>query len=186
MRRRICPELPNWCSRDCGWCPLDESDEAEGVLKAAAAFACNYQAQLRLVHVVETPPATLEADFSPYKKDLINAADLRLRELKKRLGLMVPHAVIERKSPQRKRLAKAQSLPGGLGGLPYEEYLFVGKVSPLSRPQGQEACHCCCGPYHPGNRIPHAQKSATLSRSWRRLLRSQKLRATQAFPRSQT
>jgi len=75
-------------------CALDESDEAEGVLRAAAAFACDYQAQLWLVHVVETPPATLEVDLSPYKKDLINAADLRLRGLKTKLGLNVPHAVI--------------------------------------------------------------------------------------------
>jgi len=77
-------------------CALDHSDEAEGVLKAAAAFACAYHAQLWLVHVVETPPATLEIDFSPYKRDLMAAADFRLRELKGQLRINAPHAAIDR------------------------------------------------------------------------------------------
>jgi nucleotide-binding universal stress UspA family protein len=76
-------------------CALDDSDEAEGVLKAAAAFACAYNAQLWLVHVVETPPATVDIDFSPYMKDLMAAADLRLRELKCKLGINAAHAVID-------------------------------------------------------------------------------------------
>jgi nucleotide-binding universal stress UspA family protein len=76
-------------------CALDDSDEAPGVLKAAAAFACTYHAQLALVHVVEMPPPTLEIDFSPYRKDLTDAADLRLRELKGQLGIDAPHAVLD-------------------------------------------------------------------------------------------
>jgi len=76
-------------------CALDNSDEAEGVLRAAAAFASNYLAQLCLVQVVETPAATLEIDFSPYRKDIMDAADFRLRELKGQLGLSAPHAVID-------------------------------------------------------------------------------------------
>jgi nucleotide-binding universal stress UspA family protein len=76
-------------------CALDDSDEAEGVMTAAAALACDYQARLRLVHVVEMPPATFEVDFAPYRKDLIDAADFRLRELKGRLDLNVPHEVID-------------------------------------------------------------------------------------------
>ena len=75
-------------------CALDKSDDAEGVLRAAAAFASNYQAQLWLVQVVETA-APLEIDFSPYRKDLMDAADSRLRELKGQLGLSAPHAVID-------------------------------------------------------------------------------------------
>jgi nucleotide-binding universal stress UspA family protein len=74
-------------------CAVDETDEAETVLRAGAAFADRYQAQLRLVHVVETPPA-LEIDFGPYKQDLMNAADLRVRELIGRLGLDLPHTVV--------------------------------------------------------------------------------------------
>ena len=46
-------------------CALDDTDEAEAVLKAAAAFACEYNANLWLVQAIETPPATLEIDFSP-------------------------------------------------------------------------------------------------------------------------
>lgn len=76
-------------------CAVDDTDEAEVVLKAAAAFARAYQAQLLLVHVVEIPAATLEFDFGPYSKELRDAADVRLRELKGQLGINAPHAVIE-------------------------------------------------------------------------------------------
>jgi nucleotide-binding universal stress UspA family protein len=76
-------------------CALDDTDEAEAVLKAAAAFACAYQAPLRLVQVVETPPAALEVDFSRYTKDIMDAADFRLREMKGRLGVDAPHAVLD-------------------------------------------------------------------------------------------
>jgi nucleotide-binding universal stress UspA family protein len=76
-------------------CALDNSEEAASVLKAAATFACAYHAQLWLVQIVETPPAALEIDFSRYSKDLIDAADFRLRELKSELGVDAPHAVVE-------------------------------------------------------------------------------------------
>jgi nucleotide-binding universal stress UspA family protein len=76
---------------------VDDSEEAEVVLKAAVAFACDHKAGLWLVHVVETPSTTLEIDFSPYKKDLMEAADFKLRELKGELGIDAPHAVIDAK-----------------------------------------------------------------------------------------
>ncbi len=76
-------------------CALDCSDEAEGVLRASAAFASAYQAQLWLVQAVETPPATLEIDFRPYRKDLMDAADFRLRELKGRLRIDASHVVLD-------------------------------------------------------------------------------------------
>lgn len=76
-------------------CAVDEDDEAEAVLKAAAAFACTYGAQLWLVHVVETPPPTPEFDYSPYRKDILDAADFRLRELKGQLGIDAPHSVTD-------------------------------------------------------------------------------------------
>ena len=76
-------------------CALDDSDEAEGVLKAAAAFARVYDARLSLVQVVETPPPTPEIDVSCYQKNLIEAAELRIRELKGTIGVSAPHAVIE-------------------------------------------------------------------------------------------
>jgi nucleotide-binding universal stress UspA family protein len=78
----------------------DEGDEAEAVLTAAAAFASGYNARLSLVHVVETPSASLAVDFSPYKKDLMDAADFRLRELKGNLGIDAPHAVIDAGIPE--------------------------------------------------------------------------------------
>lgn len=76
-------------------CALDDTEEAEAVLRAAAALAKSYQAKLALVHVLETPPATLEIDFTPYRKDLIDAAHAHLRDLKARLNLDVPDLVID-------------------------------------------------------------------------------------------
>jgi nucleotide-binding universal stress UspA family protein len=76
-------------------CALEEGDEAERVLKVAAAFACVYQAQLWIVQVVKAPPATLEVDFDACERDLIDAADFRVCELKGRLGISTPHAVVD-------------------------------------------------------------------------------------------
>ena len=76
-------------------CALDYSDEAEGVLRAAAAFASSYQAQLWLVQAVEIPAPTLDIDFTPYRKVLMDAAEFRLRELKARLGIDAPHIVLD-------------------------------------------------------------------------------------------
>ena len=77
-------------------CAMDETPEAEAALRAAAAFARADDARLWLVHVVEAPSATFQIDFSRYERQLMEAADLRLRELKAQLGLDCPHAVIGR------------------------------------------------------------------------------------------
>jgi len=76
-------------------CALDKSDEAEGVLRSAAAFADSYGAKLLLVHVVETPPGAWDVDFEPYKKDLMDAADQWLGEIKRTVGRDVPHNVVD-------------------------------------------------------------------------------------------
>ena len=76
-------------------CALDETEEAEAVLRAAAALAKSYQANLALMHVLEMPPATPEIDFTPYRQDLIDAAHAHLRDLKGRLNLDVPDFVID-------------------------------------------------------------------------------------------
>ena len=76
-------------------CALDDSEEAEAVIRAGAAFACGYKARLYLVHVVETPPSTLDVDFGSYKKHLVDVADFKLRELKAELEIHAPHAVID-------------------------------------------------------------------------------------------
>lgn len=76
-------------------CALDDSEEAPGVLKAAAAFASGYKARLSIVHAVQTPPRANKVDFSPYLKDLMAGADFRLRELKGELGVDAPHVVVD-------------------------------------------------------------------------------------------
>lgn len=76
-------------------CALDDSEEAETVLRAAAGLASAYHAQLSLVHVIEPPPPTVEFDFGLYKKDILDAAGAAIEALKGRLGLDAPHAVIE-------------------------------------------------------------------------------------------
>ena len=76
-------------------CALENDEESEAVLRAAAAFADSYGAQLSLVHVVETPPGAVEIDFAVYKKLLMDTADHRLWELKRTLGLDIRHTVID-------------------------------------------------------------------------------------------
>jgi nucleotide-binding universal stress UspA family protein len=76
-------------------CALDETEEAEAVVRAAAALAKSYQAELTLMHVLEMPPATPEMDFGLYRQDLIDAAHTHLRGLKGRLNLDAPEVVID-------------------------------------------------------------------------------------------
>lgn len=76
-------------------CALEENEEAAGILKAAAAIAGAYGAQLSIVHVLETIKATVDFDLSPYKKQLMDDANFKLRELKARSGIDAPHAVID-------------------------------------------------------------------------------------------
>ncbi len=80
-------------------CALDESEEAAAVLKAAAAIASSYNAQMTIVHVLEVP-ASLDVDFSSYRKLMMDAADVKLRELKGELAVDAPHAVIDAKVPE--------------------------------------------------------------------------------------
>ncbi|HEY7336458.1 MAG TPA: universal stress protein [Bryobacteraceae bacterium] len=75
-------------------CAVDETDEAEAALHAAASLANAYGAKLHIVHVVELPPPSFEFDFGRYEKELTEAAKARLRELKAALGIDAPHAVI--------------------------------------------------------------------------------------------
>lgn len=76
-------------------CAVDGGEEAETVLKAAAAFSCTYRADLWIVHVVDIPAPTPELDYTPYRKDLLDAAEMRLRDLKDKLGIHAPHAVFD-------------------------------------------------------------------------------------------
>ena len=76
-------------------CALDESEEAESVLKAAAAFARPFGAQLHLLHCVELPTMALEIDVSSFRRAIMDSADAKLRELKGRLGVDAPHTVTD-------------------------------------------------------------------------------------------
>jgi nucleotide-binding universal stress UspA family protein len=76
-------------------CALDDSSEAEGVLRAASSLASAYRAQLWIVHVVPTPPAYPDIDLSEPTALLIEASQFRLRELKAKLGVDAPHTVID-------------------------------------------------------------------------------------------
>jgi nucleotide-binding universal stress UspA family protein len=76
-------------------CAVDETPESEVILRAAAALAKSYQANLTLVHVLEMPPATPEIDFTPFRQDLIDAGHAHMRGLKERLNLDVPDVVID-------------------------------------------------------------------------------------------
>jgi len=74
---------------------LDDSDEAESVLRAAASIASAYCAQLWIVHVVPTPPAYSDIEVGEHTKKLTEASHYRLRELKAKLGVDAPHSVID-------------------------------------------------------------------------------------------
>ncbi len=76
-------------------CALDDSQEAEGVLRAAESIASAYRAQLWIVHVVPTPPAYPDVDLEEHSKQLTEASQIRLRELKAKLGIDAPHTVID-------------------------------------------------------------------------------------------
>jgi nucleotide-binding universal stress UspA family protein len=76
-------------------CALDESEEAEVVLKAAAALACAYRAQLSILHVVQPPIPSPEYDFGPALKQVTEAAHVRMRELMAKLGSNAPYTVVD-------------------------------------------------------------------------------------------
>jgi nucleotide-binding universal stress UspA family protein len=75
-------------------CALDNSLEAESVLRGAAAMAQAYRADLWLIHVVPTPPAYPDLDLAEQTHALMEDAQMRMRELKAKLGVDAPHSVI--------------------------------------------------------------------------------------------
>lgn len=74
---------------------LAPGDESSAVVVAGSALAKSYGASLRLVHVVTTPRSTFEVDYAPFLKDLMNAADAQLRQLKAELHVEVAHQILE-------------------------------------------------------------------------------------------
>ena len=77
-------------------CALDPDNEETGaVVRAAEYLAKTYDAQLVLVCVVETPPATWEVDYAPYRKAVMDAADEKMRRLRDETGIQAPYEVVE-------------------------------------------------------------------------------------------
>ena len=74
---------------------LHDVSTAVWTLRAATALAQCYRAQLSLVHVAETPRGALDIDFEPYKKDLMDAADHWLWQMKRTLAVDAPHRVVD-------------------------------------------------------------------------------------------
>jgi len=74
---------------------IDTSDEAEAVIRAAAALAASYQAKLFLAYSLEMPPISMETAFGTHRNDFVKAADTRIAELKKRAGVNATHTVLE-------------------------------------------------------------------------------------------
>jgi len=76
-------------------CAVEDSEETSCVLKAAAAIAADYGADLSIVHVLETLSTPPQNDFYGYRQELMAAANLKLRELKAELMIDAPHAIVD-------------------------------------------------------------------------------------------
>ncbi len=81
-------------------CAVDTGEESAAILTAAAALAGAYHAELHLLHTVEMPVMPVEAGFVPYEQELMQAAEDSLRNLKARLGVSAPHAVVRGYVPE--------------------------------------------------------------------------------------
>lgn len=84
-------------------CAVDLNDEAPATMKSAAAFAEQYQARLTLLHVVNLLPPLFEIDVAPIRSQILNAADLRLRELRNEAGIKADIAILDGSIPCRIR-----------------------------------------------------------------------------------
>src|SRR5579862_1229365 len=73
---------------------IDTSDEAEAVIRAAAALAASYGAEVSLAYALEMPPIGIGEAFIDYHDDFVKAAAARIVELKKRAGVSASHTVL--------------------------------------------------------------------------------------------
>lgn len=74
-------------------CALDETTEAEAVLRAGAWFAEQYDASLAIIHVISFPPPSPEFNYVVYEREIAASENARMRELKGRLGIDAPHRI---------------------------------------------------------------------------------------------
>lgn len=76
-------------------CAVDDSDESEAVLRAAAFLAESFGASLSMVRGVATPPMGAEVDFTALRRELLTSAEATLRELKAKIGIDAPQVVTD-------------------------------------------------------------------------------------------
>jgi nucleotide-binding universal stress UspA family protein len=76
-------------------CALDAGEESEAVLRGAAILANSYQATLLLVHTVLAPPVAANIGFRISRKEMLDAGERCLRDLKIRVNVDAPHTVVE-------------------------------------------------------------------------------------------
>lgn len=81
-------------------CALDTSGEGEVVLRAACAIAKSYNAELAITTVLELPPPSMEMDYGAFRSDFENMTDERIRELKSRTSINVPHTIVDGLVPE--------------------------------------------------------------------------------------
>jgi len=74
-------------------CAVSAGDEAATVVRAAAAIARTFHATLSVVHAVEPDGAALEAEYVPYRKQRMDSAEAKLREILREQELSVPLTV---------------------------------------------------------------------------------------------
>lgn len=74
---------------------VDGRWEAEVVIRAAAALAASYEASLGLAYVLEMPPVSAETAFGLYRDDLFAAAEARMAEIKAKVGVNAPVAILD-------------------------------------------------------------------------------------------
>jgi len=76
-------------------CAVGLDPETPDVLRAASSIAFSFGAKLHVVHCVETPPMSLEIDFAPYRRRLMDAADLELRLIMRNAGVDATLSILE-------------------------------------------------------------------------------------------
>jgi nucleotide-binding universal stress UspA family protein len=75
-------------------CAIDTGEESAGILKAAHALAVSYGAELCAINTVEMPMVSIEAGFTTFEPELMEAAEESLKNLKTKLGIDCAHSVI--------------------------------------------------------------------------------------------
>lgn len=63
-------------------CAIELDEEAPIIVRAAASIAKCYDAKLALLHVIQDPPIAWEVDYAPYRKALMDTADMTMRDLR--------------------------------------------------------------------------------------------------------